>query len=104
MTRFRCPLAAIVLTIAAYGPTIAQTQQFSSQRTADQQQAYRKAMEVADQQIADEVKAHSELIKNLEYLTTRIGPRLTGSAQMQEASNWTLKRFRIMASILILKQ
>ena len=50
-------------------------------------------MEVADQKIADEVKAHSELMKNLEYLTTQIGPRLTGSPQMQAASEWTLKRF-----------
>ena len=51
-------------------------------------------MEEADQKIADEVKIHSELIKNLEYLTTQIGPRLTGSPQMQAASNWTLKRFQ----------
>ena len=51
-------------------------------------------MEEADQKIADEVKAHSELVKNLEYLTTQIGPRLTGSPQMQAASDWTLKRFK----------
>jgi hypothetical protein len=51
-------------------------------------------MEEADQKIADEVKAHSELIRNLEYLTTQIGPRLTGSSQMQAASEWTLKRFQ----------
>ncbi len=51
-------------------------------------------MEEADQKIADEVKAHSELMKNLEYLTTQIGPRLTGSTQMQAASQWTLKRFQ----------
>ena len=50
-------------------------------------------MEEADQKIADEVKAHSELMKNLEYLTTQIGPRLTGSPQMQAASAWTRKRF-----------
>ena len=55
---------------------------------------YRKAMEDADQKIAAEVKAHSELVKNLEYLTTQIGPRLTGSPQMQAASDWTLKRFQ----------
>ena len=36
-------------------------------------------MEQADQKIADEVTAHSELMKNLEYLTTQIGARLTGS-------------------------
>src|SRR3974390_3168096 len=94
MTGIRRPLAVIVLTIALCGLTIAQTQQFSLHRTADQQQAYRKAMEMADQQIADEVKIHSELMKNLEYLTTQIGPRLTGSPQMQQASDWTLKRFQ----------
>ena len=64
------------------------------QRTAEQRAAYRKAMEDADQKIAAEVKAHSELVKNLEYLTTQIGPRLTGSPQMQAASDWTLKRFK----------
>ena len=64
------------------------------QRTAEQRADYRKAMEVADQKIADEVKAHSELMKNLGYLTTQIGPRLTGSPQMQAASEWTLKRFK----------
>src|SRR5487761_296846 len=55
--------------------------------------SYRKSMEAADQKIADEVKSHSELMKNEEYLTTQIGPRLTGSPQMQAASQWTLKRF-----------
>ncbi|HLK33341.1 MAG TPA: hypothetical protein VKT29_09640 [Terriglobales bacterium] len=63
-------------------------------RTEQEKQEYRRAMETADQQIAAEVKAHSELMKNLEYLTTEIGPRLTGSPQMQAASQWTLKRFR----------
>ncbi len=65
-----------------------------AERTSQQREAYRKAMEEADQKIADEVKAHSELMKNLEYLTTQIGPRLTGSPQMQAASQWTLKRFQ----------
>jgi carboxypeptidase Q len=64
------------------------------QRTDSDKQAYRREMESADQKIAEEVKAHSELMKNLEYLTTQIGPRLTGSPQMQAASDWTLKRFR----------
>src|SRR5215469_16934183 len=94
MNRFRRPLVATVVSIALCGPLIAQAQQVSSQRIADQQQSYRKAMEIADQQIADEVKAHSELMKNLEYLTTQIGPRLTGSPQMQQASDWALKRFQ----------
>jgi Zn-dependent M28 family amino/carboxypeptidase len=62
-------------------------------RTDEQKREYRQAMESADQKIADEVKAHSELVKNLEYLTTEIGARLTGSPQMQRASQWTLQRF-----------
>ena len=64
------------------------------QRTQEQRDTYRKAMEDADQKIAAEVQAHSELMKNLDYLTTQIGARLTGSPQMQQASDWTLKRFR----------
>jgi Zn-dependent M28 family amino/carboxypeptidase len=63
-------------------------------RTPELKKAYREAMEDADQKIADEVKNHSELVKNLDYLTTQIGARLTGSPQMQAASDWTLKRFR----------
>jgi Zn-dependent M28 family amino/carboxypeptidase len=71
-----------------------QTALQASERTREQRDAYRKAMEEADQKIADEVKAHSELMTNLEYLTTQIGPRLTGSPQMQAASAWTRKRFQ----------
>jgi hypothetical protein len=63
-------------------------------RTPEQQADYRKSMERADRQIFDEVKAHSELMKNLEYLTTQIGPRLTGSPQMIAAGDWTRKRFQ----------
>jgi carboxypeptidase Q len=66
----------------------------TAQRTPEQRDSYRKAMEATDQKIADEVQAHSELMKNLEYLTTQIGARLTGSPQMQAASDWTLKRFQ----------
>jgi carboxypeptidase Q len=68
--------------------------QATAERSWEQREAYRKAMEEADQKIADEIKAHSELMKNLEFLTTQIGPRLTGSSQMQAASAWTRKRFQ----------
>src|ERR1039458_9816117 len=53
-----------------------QTAPQASERPREQRDAYRKAMEEADQKIADEVKAHSELMTNLEYLTTQIGPGL----------------------------
>lgn len=94
MIRTRRPLLAIAIAVVLSGLITAQAPQTSPQRTSEQQQSYRKAMEEADEKIADEVKTHSELMKNLEYLTTQIGPRLTGSKQMQAASDWTLKRFQ----------
>jgi hypothetical protein len=102
MIRFGCPLPALIvialfsnLSLAQYPEnTQQQAPQAVPQRTAQQRAAYRKAMEEADQKIATEVKTHTELVKNLEYLTTQIGPRLTGSPQMQAANDWTLKRFR----------
>ena len=103
MIRVRRQLLAFLAVILSTGLLIAQPQEATdnsqpsqpvSQRPAKQREAYRKAMERADQKIAAEVTAHSELIKNLEYLTTLIGARLTGSPQMQAASQWTLKRFQ----------
>jgi len=102
MIRIRRPLLAYVAVVVFSSLLWAQEQEATPQeaahaapqRTAEQRAAYRRAMEEADQKIADEVKAHSELVKNLEYLTTQIGPRLTGSPQMQAASQWTLERFK----------
>ena len=70
-------------TVSAQSPS----SPLAAARTDDEKRTYRAAMEQADQQIVDEVNAHSELMKNLEYLTTEIGPRLTGSAQMNRASD-----------------
>jgi hypothetical protein len=98
MIRIRRPwpayVAVVLFSSLLPAQTPDETPQAASPRTAEQRAAYRKAMEDADQKIAAEVKAHSELVKNLEYLTTQIGPRLTGSPQMQAASDWTLKRFQ----------
>ncbi|HLJ89661.1 MAG TPA: M20/M25/M40 family metallo-hydrolase [Candidatus Angelobacter sp.] len=82
-------LSALLVLILAGSAASAQ----AGDRTDEQKRAYRSEMEQADQKIAEEVKAHSELVKNLEHLTTNIGARLTGSKQMQQASDWTLKRF-----------
>ena len=94
MIRTRRLLPTIASAVVLSGLIMAQAPQASPERSPEQQRSYRKAMEVADQKIADEVKAHSELMKNLEYLATQIGPRLTGSQQMQAASDWTLRRFK----------
>jgi hypothetical protein len=88
---------AMVITIVAlavlFGVRGARAQQ-SSTRAEQDRSAYRAAMVEADQKIADAAQAHSEVAQNLEYLTTYIGPRLTGSPGMQKASQWTLEMFR----------
>lgn len=47
-----------------------------------------------DAQIIAEIRDHSELMDNLEYLSDRIGPRLTGSPQLKQASDWTVEMFK----------
>ena len=48
-----------------------------------------------DTKILEQVKSdQAELKSNLKYLTDRIGPRLTGSPQLDRASHWTLERFK----------
>ena len=48
----------------------------------------------ADAQIIGEIRDHSELMDNLEYLSDRIGPRLTGTPQLKEANDWTAEMFK----------
>src|SRR5271168_2854849 len=48
----------------------------------------------ADAQILSQVREHSELMENLEYLSDAIGPRLTGSPQLKLANDWTAEMFR----------
>jgi carboxypeptidase Q len=47
-----------------------------------------------DTQILTEIHDHSELMDNLEYLSDQIGPRLTGSPLLKQASEWTVEKFK----------
>jgi len=47
-----------------------------------------------DQKILAEIKARSEIMKNLEYLSDRIGGRLTGSANLEKANRWTADKMK----------
>jgi carboxypeptidase Q len=48
-----------------------------------------------DGKILEQVKTdEKELKANLQYLADRIGPRLTGSPQLDQASHWTMERFK----------
>jgi carboxypeptidase Q len=88
-SRRAVPTLVILAALAVATATRAQSPQPSPD--AD---AYRTAMEEADQKIAAAEDQHSEVMANEEYLTTFIGPRLTGSPGMQKASEWTLSMFQ----------
>jgi Zn-dependent M28 family amino/carboxypeptidase len=48
-----------------------------------------------DTKIVDQLKADASALKaDLTYLTEHIGPRLTGSAKLDEASHWTADQFK----------
>jgi carboxypeptidase Q len=48
-----------------------------------------------DTKILEQVKADQTVLKaNLQYLADRIGPRLTGSSQLDQASRWTMQQFK----------
>ena len=52
------------------------------------------AIAAADLEIMREIQKHSELMDNLEYLSDRIGPRLTGSPLLKQANDWTVEMFK----------
>ena len=47
----------------------------------------------ADGQIISEIRDHSEVMANLEYLSDSIGQRVTGSPQLRRANDWTKEKF-----------
>jgi hypothetical protein len=47
-----------------------------------------------DRMIMAEIKERSEIMKNLEYLSDRIGGRLTGSANLERANKWTAEKMK----------
>ena len=50
-----------------------------------------------DKKIIEQVKSDKDQLKSdLTYLTTQIGPRLTGSPQLDAASHWTERQFKAL--------
>jgi 6-phosphogluconolactonase len=47
-----------------------------------------------DQKLISEAKSHSEIMANLGYLSDVIGPRLTGSANLKRANEWTAEKLK----------
>ncbi|MBA4063673.1 MAG: peptidase M28 [Isosphaera sp.] len=61
---------------------------------ADVAPAPRVAPADLDRLAVAEVKARSELMKNLQYLSDVIGGRLTGSKNLERANNWTADKMK----------
>lgn len=47
-----------------------------------------------DRWLIAEIRTRSEIMQNLEYLSDRIGARLTGSANLEKANKWTAQRMK----------
>src|SRR5467141_2687387 len=73
--------AVLVLTVVRAG----------SARTAGDEAS---AFAAEDAQILSEIRDHSHVMENLEYLSDEIGTRLTGSPQLKQANDWTAAKFR----------
>ena len=48
----------------------------------------------AEQKVISETKSHSEIMANLAYLSDVIGPRLTGTAALKKANDWTADKMK----------
>ncbi len=47
-----------------------------------------------DEKILENIREHSQMMENLRFLADTIGARLTGSASLRKANEWTQRKFR----------
>jgi carboxypeptidase Q len=80
----------VVLFVFATVLVLAAVRAGSARASGDDANAFASA----DAQILSEIHEHSQAMENLEYLSDEIGPRLTGSAQLKQANDWTAAKFR----------
>jgi len=80
MRSYRMAMAVCVLALAV----LAARKGFATPPDGDA-----TSIAAADAQLLAEVRDHSEVMQNLEYLSDNIGPRLTGSPQLKQANEWT---------------
>jgi carboxypeptidase Q len=89
MIRFRLAAAAALLTVAPLRAPLS-----AQQRTLPPQRAI--TVPVDDDLVARIIREgteHSHVDEDLRYLLDVIGPRLSGSPEMQRANEWTRKKF-----------
>lgn len=82
-----------VLKLAVLGVLCALLMPPAEAKPVDPVPASRSAAET-DRLLLEEVKARSEIMKNLRYLSDEIGGRLTGSASLEKANKWTAEKMK----------
>ncbi|QEG31493.1 Aminopeptidase S [Gemmata obscuriglobus] len=61
---------------------------------ADTAPKARASSDDLDRLVIEEVKARTEIMKNLRYLSDEIGGRLTGSPSLEKANKWTAEKMK----------
>ncbi len=84
---------AVLMLFAGYAETLSSAA-LPPPQAATTAAAAENSFAPADAQILAEIRDHSELMDNLEYLSDRIGPRLTGSPLLKTANDWTAEMFK----------
>src|SRR5438034_2596065 len=79
VNRFRSAAAAVLLAALVPRPLAGQTPSVDTSNASV---------------LIDQGLTHSQVVKNLQYLTDVIGPRLTGSSAARAANDWTMKQFQ----------
>lgn len=85
-------LPALCLALSGFRPVTA-ADTAPAPRPAKQAARTLSAAEL-DHALMDEVKTNTELMKNLEYLSDVIGPRLTGSKGLERANEWAAGKMK----------
>jgi hypothetical protein len=92
---FRIPrrlLAVGIIAAIAAGPIVYAQQRVGAPAVADQASAAQAL--ALDKKIIEEAKHNSEIMKNLQFLSDVVGPRLTGSANLKKANEYTAEKMR----------
>lgn len=83
-------LAVLPFLCALFGGTSHSAELAPAPRLLTAEQAAQRL----DQTVLAEVRARAEIMKNLQHLSDVIGPRLTGSRNLEQANHWTAARMR----------
>src|SRR5258708_1244768 len=88
-------LAFLAVTSLSWGQATAESKDTKAVETkaAETKAAETEALAL-DAKVIEVAKKDSEIMANLTYLSDMIGPRLTGSAALKRANQWTAEKMK----------